>query len=94
MIKYQGPASIGGVSFAAVVLREEHDGRLRSWEGSTTFPASAQPEGFTADFLNSPSTSVELPDGRKGDAFVSTSFNGNQWTLDVRGTGAAPWATE
>lgn len=94
MIKYQGPASIAGVSFPSVSLREESVGHLRSWEGTTSFLPSAEPSGFTADLLNTSTTIVQLPDGRQGDVFVSTSFDGQRWTLDLTGTGPAPWMTE
>lgn len=86
---YQGPADIDGVEFRNVHLREERDGGLRSWGGLVSFPASQEPAGFSPNLGADPVT-VLLPDGRSGQALASIDFNGQDWSVQLLGTGPAP----
>ncbi|MFB7399772.1 hypothetical protein ACFCZR_06330 [Streptomyces rubiginosohelvolus] len=88
---YRGPALLDGIEFPDVRLREERDGGLRSWEGETSFPASAPPSGFSPDLAHAGTVAVRLPDGREGNALVTNlSFDGASWSLSLQGTGPAP----
>lgn len=89
---YRGPATIGGVPFEAVLLREttEPGDGIRSWEGSLSFPVTDAPEGFPASLDTSGPARVELPDGREGTVLVDVGFDGSAWTVDLQGTGPAP----
>lgn len=89
---YSGPAEIDRVSFPEVQFQERpSEGRLRSWEGATSFSAANTPVGFTANMGGSGPVTVQLPDGRQGQAFVSNvGFDGSRWTVDLMGTGPTP----
>jgi len=91
--KYRGPAVIGGVQFAVVLLEEdtgpgEH---LRSWTGMSSFPAAAAPQGFTGNLGSDGPVKVELPEGRSGQVLVTdVQFDGRAWTVRLQGTGPTP----
>lgn len=89
---YHGPATVGGVRLPNVILREDFpDGGLRSWEGSAAFSAADAPEGFPANLDLGAMASVELPDGRTGQALITNNaFDGRQWTVELTGSGPAP----
>lgn len=89
---YRGPATIGGVRLPNVRLQENiPDGGLRSWEGSASFAAADAPEGFPANLDLGKVASVELPDGRTGQALVTNNtFDGRHWTVELQGSGRAP----
>jgi hypothetical protein len=91
---FRGPATIGGVLFPVVRLlehREGHDAILRSWEGETSFDAASTPAGFTGNLGSDGPVDVELSDGRRGKALVtSINFDGTTWTVTLQGTGPAP----
>ncbi len=92
MFIYQGPATIGGVAFAQVSLREERhpfeESYLRSWEGTAAVPVTAAPPLF--GMPDTPTLEVELPDGRKGRAHASARCDSGRWTLEITGDGPAP----
>lgn len=89
---YQGPATIGGVAFTEVSLREERhpfeDSYLQTWEGTAVVPATAMPPLF--GMPNTPTLEVQLPDGRMGRAFASAQHDAGRWTLEITGEGPAP----
>jgi hypothetical protein len=90
---YQGPATIGGVAFEEVSLREEYHPfdfeRPRSWRGSAVIPYTAwAPPHF--GLPDTPTLEVELPDGRRGEVYAGADFVDNRWTLDLLGKGAVP----
>lgn len=105
---YRGPAAIGGIDFPAVCIREERDiiafvdadgieeqhGGMRSWEGETSFSASAVPERFTPKpWSSAPADAVlvRLPDGREGTALLNTIRSDDHlWSLTFQGIGPPP----
>lgn len=91
--RYRGPAVIGGVQFAVVLLEEDTGPgeSLQSWRGISSFQASATPSGFTGNLGNDGPVKVELPEGRSGLALVTnTGFDGRAWTVHLQGTGPIP----
>lgn len=90
--RYDGPATIDGITYPLVRLREEtHPGGLRSWHGSLSVHAQNPPAGFTPpDMTRTGPTELRLADGRAGQAYMFPSFNGTVWTLEITGTGPAP----
>lgn len=90
-LDYDGPAAIDEVEFPAVRLREYLDGNLRGWEGMARVSTAGTPEGFSPNFAGNDPVTVELPDGRLGQALVTNvAFDGSSWTLHLTGTGPAP----
>lgn len=90
---YRGAATIGGLPFPAVQLREStEEGELqRSWEGLATFSPANAPEGFPASLERNSAVPVELPDGRRGTAHVQdVDFDGARWTVRLLGEGLPP----
>lgn len=91
--KYRGPATVGGVPFPTVLLQEDGGPgeSLRSWSGLSSFLNTAKPQGFTGSLGDDGPVTVELPDGRSGQALVTNiEFNGRTWTVHLQGTGPAP----
>ena len=91
--RYRGPAAIGGVQFAVVLLQEDTGPGefLQPWRGMTSFPASATPQGFTGNLGQDGPVTVELPDGRAGQVVVTdVQFDGRTWTVHLEGNGPAP----
>ncbi|MER7801238.1 hypothetical protein ABTX71_12995 [Streptomyces parvulus] len=90
--RYSGTATVDGVHLPNVRLQENPpEGEMRSWEGSASFPAADAPEGFPANLDLGSTATVELPDGRKGQALITnTAFDGHRWTVELTGTGPAP----
>lgn len=94
---YDGPATIGGVAFPEVSLREERqplyfDGYLRSWKGLAAIPVTLPPPLF--GMPNTPTLEVELPDGRKGSVCASARCDDGRWTLEIMGEGTPPGYSE
>ncbi|MFJ3834458.1 hypothetical protein ACIPY6_02955 [Streptomyces sp. NPDC090054] len=88
---HSGPVTIDGVTYPHAEIREyRSQGGLRSWSGSLSFHANSQPTGFSPDLAQAGPVKLGLLDGRAGQAFLSMSFNGSVWTLDIQGTGPAP----
>ncbi len=89
---YSGPATVDGVRLPNVRLQENpRDGGLRSWEGSASFSVADAPDGFPSNLALGKMASVELPDGRAGQALVTNVvFNGGQWDVELQGSGPAP----
>lgn len=91
MFQYRGPATIDGVAFPDVRLDEEREGGLRSWRGGASVAANNTPDGFSPDFGGDEAATITLPDGRSGQALVtSVGFDGRMWTIEMTGTGPAP----
>lgn len=92
MFFYEGPATIGGVAFSQVSLREERQPfdlvYLASWQGTAVVPASAAPPLF--GMPNTPTLEVQLPDGRAGRVCASARCDKGRWTLEITGEGPAP----
>lgn len=90
---YRGPATIDGVQFSAVLLREdiEPGQTIRSWSGLSSFLADDKPQNFTGNMGQNGPVAVELPYGRRGQVLVSNiGFDGSAWTVHLTGTGPAP----
>lgn len=88
--RYYGPATIDGVDYPEVTLSEPPERGISSWTGTTSFSSASTPEGFSANVGIDNAVTVELPDGRLGQAFISVRFDGSHWTLDLTGTGPVP----
>ena len=91
--RYRGPAVIGGVQFAVVLLEEDTGPgeSLRSWRGMSSFQASQKPPGFTGNLGSDGPVKVELSEGRSGLALVTNiDFDGRAWTVHLQGTGPTP----
>lgn len=88
---YRGPAEIDGVLYPVVQLQENPpEGGLRSWEGAASFSVTSAPDGFNPGIGTGGPVTIELPDGRKGQAHAFVSFHTDRWTVDFEGTGPAP----
>jgi hypothetical protein len=91
--RYRGPAVIDGIHFTVVLLQEDTGPgeSLRSWSGTTSFPADATPPGFSGHLGAEGPVKVELPEGRSGQVLVTNvHFDGRAWTVHLQGTGPAP----
>lgn len=89
---YQGPATIGGVAFAEVSLRERHDPfrtLLWTWEGTAVLPLTAWPPPLFG-MPDTPTLTLELPDGRTGEVCGSVRFGEGRWILEIMGVGSFP----
>jgi hypothetical protein len=94
-LHYDGSATIDGVGWPSVSLREHRDGEMRSWDGSAVMAVSEAPAGFAPDLSSNEPGTVELPDGRHGKALVTNiHFDGSTWRLELTGTGPAPGYTK
>ncbi|MFH9413963.1 hypothetical protein [Streptomyces rochei] len=89
---YRGPALVAGIQLPNVRLHEIAPGAgLRAWEGLATFSVADAPAGFPANLDLGKAASVELPDGRVGEALITNkAFDGRHWTVELQGSGPAP----
>lgn len=93
LFSYEGPAIIGGVHFDEVSLHEDSDPfgvrPAASWRGRAVVPFTAwTPPHF--GLPDTPTLTVELPDGRRGEICASVEFVEQRWTLNVLGVGPVP----
>lgn len=89
---YGGPATIGGVAFTEVSLRERSDPfrtLLWMWEGTAVIPLTAGPPPLFG-MPNTPTLTLELPDGRTGEVCGSIRFDEGRWILEIMSEGPIP----
>lgn len=89
---YQGPATIGGVAFTEVALRERLDPfrtLLWTWEGTAVIPLTAWPPPLFG-MPDTPTLTLELPAGCTGEVCGSVRFEEGRWILEIMGEGPVP----
>lgn len=92
VFSYEGPATIGGVAFIEVSLRERRDPfrtLLWTWEGTAVIPLTAGPP-LRFGMPDTPTLKLKLPDGRTGEVCGAVRFDDGRWTLEIIGEGPAP----
>ncbi|MEU0179880.1 hypothetical protein ABZ312_01635 [Streptomyces sp. NPDC006207] len=96
--RYDGPATVGGIDFAEVHLREHASTESREsrtgWKGTVEAARSEVP-GISPEWALKPGPlEVRLPTGRVGSANIrSLSLTyGDFWVVELLGVGPSPMA--
>lgn len=89
---YQGSATIGGIAFTDVSLRECRDPfrtLLWTWEGTALLPPTAWPPPLFG-MPDTPTLKLELSDGRTGEMCAAVRCDDGRWILEILGVGPVP----